>query len=104
MNDESKYYIFDEDEEIPESFMFHSDIAGMLQVGEIDKTVTEYYVDQQEAAVLTYSVIGLCPKLITVDFFKKLISSFSVNNTLKECLKEVSFDDLFFEVNSINFG
>ena len=41
-----------------------------------DKILTKYYVDQREAAVLSYSVIELCPELMTVDFYmkKRLIS------------------------------
>ena len=55
------------------------------------QNINKYYVDQQEAAVLSYSVI-VCPELMTVDFYmkKKLISGYSINNTLKECLKELS--------------
>ena len=56
-----------------------------------DKT-TKYYVDQLEAAVLSYSVIRLCPELMNVDFYmkKKFISGYSINNSLKECSKELS--------------
>ena len=67
-----------------------------------DKTSTKYYVDQREAAVLSYSVTGLHPKLMTVDFYmkKKLISGYLIDNILKECLKDfkVSFDDIFLKL------
>ena len=91
-NNENEDDIFDEDDDIPESPAIHSDVADMLQVGEIDKTLTKYYVDQREVTVLSYTVIGLCPELITVNFFikKNLISGYSVNNTLKERLKKLS--------------
>ena len=57
-----------------------------------EKTLTKYCVDHQETAVLSYSVIGLCPELMTVDFYmkKKLISDYSINNTLNKCLKKLS--------------
>ena len=63
-----------------------------LEIFKEDKTLTKYYVDQREAGVLCYSVIELCPELMAVDFYmkKKLISGFSIKNTLKECLKELS--------------
>ena len=55
------------------------------------QNINKYYVDQQEAAVLSYSAI-VCPELMIVDFYmkKKLISGYSISNTLKECLKELS--------------
>ena len=59
---------------------------------EIFKDWQKQYVDQREAAVLYYSVTELCPKLMIVDFYmkKKLISGYSISNTLNQCLKELS--------------
>ena len=63
-----------------------------LEIFKEEKVTTKYYLDQQEAAVLSYSAIGICPELMAVNFYmrKKLVSGYLMENTLKESLKEVS--------------
>ena len=67
--------------------------------------MTKDYVDQREAAVLSYSVLGLLPQQMTVDFYmKEIISDYSIKSVTKESLKSlaVSFD-ILFEINSKKF-
>ena len=63
-----------------------------LEIFKEEKETTKYYLDQKEAAVLSYSVIGICRELMAVNVYmrKKLVSGYLMENTLKERLKEVS--------------